>query len=446
MKTNLVFLIIFVLTALYAEEQVTIYNDNFALIRQEAELELSTNVIDYYLEDVAATIEQKSIIIDSRDKFEVISQNFEYDLANSNKIMEKYIGKEVEVLLKNGDRVTGLLQFTDISSLGIVENNSKKLFLLRTEETMKIELASLPGNFFLKPTLHWILSPKTSGKVKVPFSYMCNGISWDVVYNCVWDNEYLRILPWVTINNRTGKAYNDVKLKLIAGEVNKIKTYDMYQRVAATDNDMEMAVSAKASPEFTEKEFHDFHLYTLDSNVTINNNQTKQIVLFPEKRVKGKGEYRYRTFSNEVISVIKFTNSAKNGLGLPLPAGIIKIYKEDKDDQQTEFIGEDRIEHTPIEEEIEVTTGNAFDLIGKTTVVNQTSDRTSNTRTINVKLKNRSKVEKNLFITHGFNSVNWEILQADFQYKAKNSTEMEINVTLKPGEERELNWKEINKY
>ncbi|MDD3050345.1 MAG: DUF4139 domain-containing protein [Candidatus Cloacimonetes bacterium] len=446
-NTILILTLLFMSALLLAEDQITIYNNDFALVRSTLSMDVQKGVHSFFLSDIPSTIEATSVIVNSKDKFEIHSQNFEYDLANSSKILEKYINVEVDLLMENGNNYSGKLQFYDSKSIGLIDKNTKKLLLVKEEEIQRIELAELPSNFFLKPTLHWIISSPKTEKVSTDYSYLCSGMRWDVTYNAVWDDTHLRILPWVTINNNTGKAFENVKLKMIAGDVQK-----QYARGGRGFEETSMDgltiahVTAKAAPTFEQKEFHDFHMYTLSDKVSINNNQTKQLVMFPEKTVTAKAEYNYTTFGNTVTSLITFKNSEKEGLGLPLPRGKFNIYREDKADNQMEFIGEDSINHTPLDEEIKLTTGKAFDIVAETIVKNENRQRNQYEREILVTIKNKSKVAKSLVITHRLSGPNWTITENNFKYDKTASTTIEVKKDIKPNEEINLSWKEVTYY
>jgi hypothetical protein len=316
------------ITCLNAKDQVTIYNENFSLVRSSIDLTLSKGIQSYFMDDIPSTIEANSVIIKPlKGNIEIFSQNYEYDLANTSKILEKYIGKDIEIIAEDDVKFIGTLQFNDSSTIGIIENNTDKLILIQRDEIRNISLAKLPKNFFLKPTLHWRLNVPKEGKFPIDFSYICTGMKWDVTYNTVWneDTGKLEINSWVTIINKTGKAFIDTKLKLIAGDVQKIKKqFDQrsYAKYAVETTDV-------GTPDFAEKAFHDFHMYTLSENVNINNNQTKQLRLFPTKIVNAESKYEYVTGSTNIQSKIKFINSKKDGLGIPLPKGVVKIYKKD---------------------------------------------------------------------------------------------------------------------
>ena len=446
-KDVLILLIVLLVASLAAasESQLTIYNDNFSLIRSKLTLNLKSGLQDYLYEDIPNTIDPKSVILSSKNNaLQIFSQNYEFDLANADQIMQKYIGEKIIIQTEKDYTLKGILQFSQASTLGILEEGTDKLILINRSTIRNITLAELPDNFYLRPTLRWRLQAPAKGKYQADVSYLCNGLSWDVDYNCVWnpDNNSLLLNAWVTIKNYTGKSFNDVKLKLIAGDVNRVNDYlfrgGRNQEVAYSIDGM----SAKKSPEFNEKAFHDFHLYTLDQSVSIANKQIKQIQLFPSKKVTAKQNYAYRTFATKIESQIIFMNDEKSGLNIPIPAGRIKIYQKDQSDKSLEFIGEDKVNHTATDEQIVVTTGNAFDLIGKTVVLDTKKiDHSTYQKKLKVTISNRSKEAKEINITH-YLSGEWEVYENNFKYKKVDAHQIKITKEIAAGGKAEIVWTE----
>jgi hypothetical protein len=266
-----------------------------------------------------------------------------------------------------------------------------------------------------------------------------------VTYNTIWDEKNLIVNSWVTIDNKSGKGFENVNLKLIAGEINKIRqTYKANARGLGMEDAM-MTSTGMAAPSFEEKAFHDFHMYTLDEKVSFANNQTKQIQLFPTKTVKAKGIYEYNVYHDAVLSIISFENKAEAGLGLPLPKGVIKVYKEDTD-KNLEFIGEDQIKHTGRNETVRVTTGKAFDLVGRTLVKDQKtiSNRVSE-RTIQVTLRNNSKDVKSIDVIHQLNA-NTRIVSKEPKFTLDNELKAKFEIEIQPDKEVIFTFVERSEY
>jgi hypothetical protein len=223
----------------------------FSLVRSTIEMDLQKGINSYYFDDIPQTIEQESVILKAgKKKFNLITQNYEFDLASTNAILAKYIGKHVALETEEGNRFSGILQFNDRDYIGFIEDTTQKLILLRVSQISHISLENLPENFFLKPTLHWQLAANSAGKHEAEFSYLCKGMGWNVTYNTVFrqDKQELDVNAWVTINNTSGKQYDDVTLKLVAGEVHR---YRDLSRVVRMQPGIEMTDSF--APSFEQK-------------------------------------------------------------------------------------------------------------------------------------------------------------------------------------------------
>ena len=398
---------------LFAEDWITIYNDDLSLIRSKFELNLPMGKTRYHYDDITSRIMPASVIVGGNG-IRIAEQNYEYDLAGKHQIMAKYLDQEVIAVMKDQSRLQGVLKFFDGTNLGIIESDTDRLLVISDGEVQWIQFASLPSNFFTKPTLAWeIIAPK-KGQYPMQMSYLSGGFSWDVTYNAVWTGTRLMMNSWVTINNRSGKAFKDVNLKLIAGEINQIR--NQYRKYAMDADVMMESAAGMSAPSFEEKAFHDFHMYSLDQKVSFANNQTKQLELYPMQNVVAESIYEYPIFSSGVNSIIRFTNTEKQGLGKPLPKGSIKVYKSDSDGN-LEFIGEDSIDHTSVNEEVNVTTGRAFDLVASSDVRNQKSiSNRASEREIHVDLKNNSKETKSINVVYTLGG-NARIVQSELRYQ-----------------------------
>jgi hypothetical protein len=431
----------------FAEDWITIYNDDLSLVRSNFDLDLHKGRQEYNFDDITSRIESESVIVHSLDGgVQVAEQNYEYDLAGKAQIIAKYIDKDVELLTKDYSRIRGVLKFYDGSSFGVLENGTNRLLVVADGETQVIQLAELPSNFYTKPTLHWSLIANAEGVHPVQLTYLSGGFSWNVTYNCVWDEKILAMNSWVTINNTSGRAFKDVNLKLIAGEVNKVQQYYNKYRPMYADG-VAMTESGMGAPSFEEKAFHDFHMYTLDQKVSFANNQTKQITLYPTQNVKANAVYEYSLWGDGVQSVIKFKNTEENGIGKPLPKGVIKVYKQDTDGN-LEFIGEDSIDHTSKNEEVTINTGKAFDLVASTMVKNQREiNKTTNDRDIQVTLRNNSKDLKKINVIYQMGG-NSRILsvQGGYKYDQDTNNKVTFEIAVRPDEQIILTFTERTEY
>ncbi len=446
MKTRLLITAILLLSCtlpLMAEDWITIYNDDLSLIRTQFVLELKQGRQAYNFDDITSRISPASVIVKGNG-IRVAEQNYEYDLAGKHQIMAKYLDKEVIAVMKDQSRLQGILKFFDGSNLGVIESDTQRLLVISDGEVQWIQLASLPSNFYTKPTLAWSLIAPMQGRYPITMSYLSGGFSWNVTYNAVWDEEKLDLNSWVTINNRSGKAFDKVNLKLIAGEINQIR--NAYAKSYDRAMEADVSYAAGSAPSFEEKAFHDFHMYTLDQKVSFANNQTKQLELYPTQHVMARAVYEYYTFGSGVNSVIKFVNTEDQGLGKALPKGVIKVYKADEDNN-LEFIGEDSINHTSRNEEISINTGKAFDLVANTIVRNQkTISQRSSQREMHVHLKNNSTEAKNINVIHQLSS-NAKIVYTELRYaydELKNT--VTYTVDLEPDQEYTFFFRELKEW
>ncbi len=443
MKKIILILMVVSCLSLTALEDLTIFNNNLVLVKTGIKLNLKKGTQSIFYDEIPSGIDPASVILkNDNTNISLLTQNYEYDIASAEKILMKYIGEQITVHTKDNKQLKGDLQFAGFSNIGIIDNTTKKLYVLSDKQINYIEYPGVPDNFYLKPTLQWLIGSDKKGKADFDFSYLSSGMSWEVTYNCVYNekNEKLSITPWVTINNRTGKAFSDARIKLMAGDVKKVQEYGRAKGGRGYKS-LEFADASQSfnEMEFEEKSFADYHLYTLNQRVNVANNQVKQITMFPEKSVKAEKIYKYTTHAQKLKSVIRFKNTEENGLGLPLPKGTVKMYQEDKADNQMEFIGEDRIDHTPKKEKVDLVTGSPFDIIAKTTVLNTNNTRHSTTSDYKVVVKNRSDKKVKVFIEHYIYG-DWNVSNYKAKFKKLNARTIQFEIELAPDSEKEVTW------
>ena len=448
MKKIILLIMIASCLTLAALEDLTIFNNNLVLVKTGISLDLKKGTQSIFYDEIPSGIDPASVILkNDNSDISLLTQNYEYDIASAEKILRKYIGEEITVNTKDNKQLKGELQFAGYNNLGLIDSKTKKLYVLSDKQINYIEYPGVPDNFYLKPTLQWLIGSNKKGKTDFDFSYLSSGMTWEVTYNCVYNekNEKLSITPWVTINNRTGKAFDNARIKLMAGDVKKVQDYGRAKGGLRYESDaMELTTSSFNGMEFEEKSFADYHLYTLNQRVDVANNQVKQITMFPEKSVKAEKIYKYTTHAQKLNSVIRFENKKENGLGLPLPKGIVKIYQEDKGDNQMEFIGEDRIDHTPKKEKVDLVTGSPFDVIAKTTVLNRNNTKYENTSDYKVEIKNRSDKKVKVFIEHHIYG-DWNVSGYKAKFKKLNARTIQFEIELAPDSEKAVTWKQTIK-
>jgi hypothetical protein len=413
---------------------ITVYNQNLALVKEGRTLDFQKGVNKMNLTDVAAFIDPTSVhfkLKSGGDNIQLLEQNYQYDLVSSEKILQKYLGNDIDVIMKNGDVLTGRY-LSSSSGYMVLQIPDGAIRLINDKEMLSVTAPKLPEGLIVVPTLEWLLSSDVSGKRDVEVSYLTSNINWHAEYIALLDanDTKLQLSGWVSLDNKSGKTYRDAKLKLVAGDINRVQPpQPMYAKGARMD-------MATASAGFEEKTFFEYHMYTLGRPSTIANNETKQVSLFEPASTPIKKLYRYTAAdgSKDVNVVVSFKNAEANGMGMPLPAGKIRLTKLDTDGSE-EFLGEDQIDHTPKDEVVEIKVGNAFDVVGATSTIDskRISDRVSEL-TIEVKLRNHKKEEVTVSALYNVWG-DWQVLESNFTYVKKNARQIEFTVPVaKDGE------------
>ncbi len=353
---------------------VTAYNNGLALVRDTRKVHLPTGELSLQFMDVAQQIRPETVSLQSASSpgsVGILEQNYEYDLISPSKLMEKYVGKDV--YLQNfsnqvdlGRTPAKLLSVNE----GPVYKVGKEIYL---GHPGNVVLPEIPDNLIAEPSLIWLLSNDRADQT-LEVTYLTNGVSWkaDYVVTLAKDDQSLDLAGWVTMNNQSGATYTNAKLKLVAGDVNVVQP-------VLGDVAMVMDFSARpaaAPPMPKEEAFAEYHLYTMPRRTTIKQNQSKQLALLNGSGVKCAKKYEYRgqvnyysqqippTGEEHVGVFLEFENEEANGLGIPLPAGVMRIYQEDSEGM-LQFAGEDNIKHTPKDETVTLRMGDAFDVIGE---------------------------------------------------------------------------------
>jgi len=356
---------------------VTVYNSNIALVRDVRQIHLPSGLFLLRFEDVAATINPATVhfrSLNDPSKLNVVEQNYEYDLLDPQKLLQKYVGREVTLVREEKD--AGSTRWVETKAL-LLANNNGPVWKIGNEIVTGMSanlyrFPDLPENLYSRPTLVWSLENRGAAAQKVEASYLANNFNWnaDYVLTVGRDEKVADLDGWVTLTNSSGVAYNNAKLQLVAGEIHR--TAQPVSRVAM---ETMMAKSAQAS-QFQQEGFSEYHLYTLGRRTSIQNNESKQISLLNasgvpvEKYLSVEGQvYYYRNsqgIGNPIPQPVKvayrFKNEEKGGLGVPLPAGTVRVYQADSKGG-VQFVGEDNISHTPKDESVKIYVGNAFDVV-----------------------------------------------------------------------------------
>jgi hypothetical protein len=355
--------------------QVTVYNNNLGLIKDLREVSLPTGQGELRFMDVAShimpvTVHAKSL--NYPESFSVIEQNYEYDLMSADKLLDKYVGKKIKIVDWN--------KFQDrkeVVEATLLSNNRGQIFKIHDEIFLGHPgyrvLPKIPENLITTPTLIWLYDNRSKKGHRLEVSYLTTNISWDADYVLVLDKDDTSadVSGWVTLDNKSGATYKHARLKLVAGEVHRVEN-----KLRQRDLGMKTMEAARA-PQFEEKAFFEYHMYDLQRKTTLKDNQRKQVSLLEATDVKVEKEllvygiksYFIRKYAEEnprqpVTVCVKFKNSKDNRLGMPLPAGVMRLCSQD-DDGSLRFLGEDRIEHTPKDETIRLKIGEAFDVVAE---------------------------------------------------------------------------------
>ena len=341
-----------------AEISVTVYNQNLGLISESRQFDVKAGMQHLTLTDVASQIVPASVRIQFQSPVEVHEQNYHYDLVNTQAILQRYLDKKIRIVGKEGDVYEGTLLSTSGS---YVLSTSGGLKLISPDQAVHVDLAELPAGFYTRPTLDWLVAAGSPGKVSANVSYLTNGIGWQAEYvaHLNADDTKLDLSGWASIDNQSGATYADAKLKLIAGDIHRASGPMEFR----LNYDMMATREGVPKAGFDERSFFEYHLYDLPRRTTVANREIKQIALFEPATTPVTKKYLYRSWKEQekVAVVVEFKNSKAAGLGMPLPAGLVRVTKSDLDGS-SQLLGEDRIDHTPKDEEVTLEVGNAFDL------------------------------------------------------------------------------------
>jgi hypothetical protein len=437
---------------------LTLYNQNFGVVREKRTVDVPDKIGMIRFTDVAAQIDGTSVQFKSLTdpNATVLEQNYEYDLVSADKLLEKYIDKQIAVLTKDGSRYSGILLSFDANQLVIRQygETGEVVMVQRGDNVKDIQFGALPEGLITKPTLVWKLATDKVGPQLIEVAYQTGGINWQADYNAVLNakDTALDLGGWVTINNQSGATYKDAKLKLIAGEVRRVEPPRVAMYAAR-------AKAAEMAGGFEEKAFFEYHLYTLGRPATVAQNQTKQIELLrtadvPVKKVylyDGAPQYRFygglitdagygSEESNKKVNVIiEVRNSTDNHMGMPLPKGKVRLYKRDPADSSLEFIGEDQIDHTPKDETIKLRIGDAFDIVGerKRTDFHLDTSRHVMTESFEIRLRNHKDEPVDVLVKETlYRWNNWEIIASNQKWTKYDANTIHFPVTVaKDGEQ-----------
>jgi len=455
----------------FAEPALTIYNQNFAVVRDTVPLDLKEGVNEIRFSDMTATAETDSVILrdpSGKVKLQVLEQSYRNDPVSQEFLLSLNEGKTISFFIREPNKADRTVEGKIIRSgygaggqnqtQPIIEVDGKLQFSLPGEPLFP----ALGDDTILNPTLAWKLNASEAGKLDAELAYVTGGLSWHADYNIVAgeNSDIIDMVGWVTFDNQSGKTFRDAKIKLMAGDVNKIQPQQMrLRRAFAMAGAMD---AAAAEPAVTEKAFSEFHLYTIVRPTTLRDHETKQVEFVHAQGVSAarifvydgaaqsygyfqmmRGPDDYGIPTNKKVWVLReFKNSEENHLGMPLPKGRLRFYQQD-DDKQLEFIGENEIDHTPKDETIRVYVGNSFDLAGERKRTEYHVDRGNHSvdETFEIKLRNHKKEAVEIrAVEHLSRYDNWKLDKKPDEFTQTDSHTIEFHVKLNPDEEKTVTY------
>jgi hypothetical protein len=430
---------------------ITVYNQNFGLVREVRDLALARGALSLEFGDVASSIQPETVHLRSLggERLTVLEQNYQYDLLSPQKLLEKYVGRTVKVYRWN--EVLGRDEVVEAEVLSV---NQGTILRIGDEITFnypgRIAFPEVPDNLIARPTLVWLLD-SGANRQRVETSYLTHNLNWKADYVMVVNEDDSRsdVTGWVTLTNQSGASFENARLKLVAGDVQRVSAPEAYQRAR---KGMVMAEAAMDQA-FAEEAFFEYHLYTLNRPATVRHNEQKQVTLLEasdfgiRKRLIYYGAaYYYRgsygqVESNQKVGVfLDFENSEDNGLGMPLPAGIVRVYKSDDSGAQ-QFIGEDRIDHTPRDEDVRIKMGEAFDVVGDRRQMDfdVIADCVTESEW-EIKLRNHKDEEAEVEVFEPIGA-DWEILSSSHRAEKLDAHTFKFTVTIPPRGERTITYR-----
>jgi hypothetical protein len=416
---------------------ITVYNDDLGVVRDVRKFSIKDGTSEVRMVDVPSRIDPTTVKITDLDHpkdLDVLEQNYEYDLVNQDKLLQKYIDKSITLVSNSGKRIVGTVLAVEGGQLMLMTDSGIVSIAGLTGYTLS--MSSIANGLYTKPTLIWQLkSDRTLTNEPLEVLYQTGGMTWHAEYIAALtdDEKSLDLTGWVSIENTSGASFPDAKLKLVAGALHRAPP----ERSVIYQKGM-MADMAAGSPQFQEHGMFEYHVYDLGRQTTINNDEVKQISLLTANSVGSEKHYTYEG-GKDVAVTISFQNSEVNHLGIPLPMGVIRVMKRDNDGT-LEFIGEDRIEHTPRDEKLTLHVGNAFDLVGDRQV---TSSRTlgehESEETVEITLKNHKDEDVTIDAVENLGT-DWEIIQKSMDYEKKNASSIVLHVPVKARSEQKVTY------
>jgi hypothetical protein len=449
-----------------AQSSLTVYNQDFAVVRDTVNLELIPGVNEVRFSGVTAEVEPESVIL--RDptgqmKFQILEQSYRNDPADEALLLKFFEGKEIEFEVDAGEGRKTLVK-------GKIIRAGDPSPIIELEKRLRFDLPgrpwfpSLGDNTILQPTLTWLLKTEAAASGSAELAYVTGGLAWNADYNLILpeQGEVFDLTGWISVTNESGKTFTNASLQLMAGDVQKQLPRGR-RDISRRDQMMAMAPALMEEPAVEQKTFDDFHLYSVARPVTLRHLETKQVEfarasgaraerfyvydgsgfggVFPLGSYYGENEYGPEEGSRKVAVFVEFKNSADNQLGIPLPAGKVRFYRADGD--RLQFVGENALSHTPKDETIRMKTGDAFDLVGGRRRVSFEKGRNRNeaVESFEISLRNRKEEPVEIrVVEHMTRWMNWEITDQSHPHNKVNAQRIEFRVPVAAGAEETVTY------
>lgn len=429
--------------------EITIYDSGAGLVKDRRNVNLSRGDSVLQLVDVASRVIPSSVSVEAvsgKGTVSVLEQTYEYDLLSPARLLEKYVGKTVRIR----HRSPGTDREDEKAAKVLAYNDGQPVLQVDNEVTF-----GLPGNFVFpqvpedlhaRPTLSWLLRTDSAGARQLETVYLTDGMTWRSDYAVVLDADggTAGVSAWVTIDNRSGATFRDARLKLVAGDVHRVSEGEAYAGQPMPRKTM----AVQAAPQFRKEALFEYHLYALERPTDVKDNQSKQVGLLSSRDVPVSKEYVFRgqdrhhmgrmpgyIEKNRKIPVyLVFRNDKASRLGMPLPKGIVRVYKRDRDGS-LQFVGENAIDHTPVDEKVRMTVGSAFDVVGDRKQTSWSSIAENVTESgYEISLRNHKKEDVVIRVEEAIPG-DWKILESSHPHGKEDSGTAVFSVKVPPDRE-----------
>ncbi|MCF7806907.1 MAG: DUF4139 domain-containing protein [Candidatus Marinimicrobia bacterium] len=406
----------------FSQTQLTVYNHGQALVKEKLQRQVRAGVSEIEVENVAETLNPSSVKLGSEGELQILEQNYRYDLVNQNKLLKKYLGAGVTVVLQNDKKIAGELLSFDNSTLVIKGKSGTDI--IQRNYVGSIRCPTPKERIYVRPTLSWTVNNNRAGAYDLDLSYLAGGVSWQAEYVAIVNDAETEIdlSSWINLRNNSGKDFVETKLKLVAGDLQRA-------RQGQPGSEMMFDRMVKAAPVVEERQFFDYHLYEIANLVSVNNREEKQIQWLSPTPVTAKKAYVFENGGNVLSNLpvkISFINDKDSGTGVALPAGVVRMFKRDTDGA-LELIGEDNIQHTSRDDKVSLQVGKAFDVKGKKEILDRRSKQDRyREEDYRVTLVNRKDEPVTIDVIQHAGYGNWTIKNAEMDFEKLDASRIKF--------------------